>query len=281
LPLVTPGGHGLGYQRDLSDHRDLLFDARKVAVSVGSTGGLTPDQLPSIWDQLQLGSCTAHGSLRAFVALLMRLGITLPTAPAGGAPFSRLEQYWNSRSLEGSTATDSGAQVRDAIKALSKFGVAAEILWPYVPSQFATKPQASVESASKTNVALTYHRIVVGSAGKPIRVALANKQVVVYGFNVPDYFEDGSWDPASGEPLPLPRPGTTYIGGHCVAATYFNFSSQLVSGPYYTGRRGNFFTSDNSWNTSWGMEGRFNIDAEWFNPARGLVSDVWVIDTAR
>lgn len=289
MPILTPAGHGMGYLRDLPDHRDKPYVALKERISgaVATQGGLTDDQLPRIWNQLSIGSCTAHGSLRAFVALLMQLGITLPTleppVPGQGnsAPFSRLEQYANTRILEGTLSTDSGAQVRDAIKALKKYGVAAETLWPYNVANFAVRPTNSVSASGLANEALSYHRITVGGPGAPMRTALANKRVIVIGFNVPESFEDGTWDPSSGEPLPLPGPSENFIGGHCVGLRWFNFASTLVSGPYYTGRRGNFFTADNSWDESWGMNGRFNIDAEYFNPSRGLASDFWVLDSAK
>jgi hypothetical protein len=286
--LVTPSGHGLGYSRDLPDHRDRKYDAAAKKVVIGTTGGLRPGQLPPIWNQQTLGTCSAHGSLRAFCALLMKLGVALPTPPpptapgqGNAAPFSRLEQYWNSGVIEGDPTQDSGRQVRDAIKALGQYGVAPESAWPYVVANQPVDPGPAVESEGRTHVALTYERIVVGGPGAPMRTALSNGQVIVIGFNVPSSFEDGSWDPSSGAPLPLPGPGESFIGGHCVALTYYDFSQTLVSGPYFTGRSGSFFTADNSWDTSWGMEGRFNIDSGYFDPANGLASDFWVLDTAK
>ena len=264
---------GYGWIPQMPDHRDRYFGLEEpilTPMQVPSTGGLAPDELPPIWNQGQLGACTAHGSLRAFLAEAMRQGLSLPM-------LSRLQQYYDTRSIEGTTSTDSGGTIRDAIKALATYGCAPESEWPYDVSRFADPPPASVMSDARQHMAISYQQIVVGGPGAPMRTALSRKLVIVKGFPVPDYFEDGSWDPASGEPLPLPGPNTQFIGGHCTATTFYDFSGTFISTPSTNRRVRPYFTDDNSWDTTWGMAGRFNIDAEWFSPGRGLASDLWVI----
>lgn len=264
--------HYGGWLPDTPDHRDRIFNLTasiRQAHELAPTGGLTPGELPPIWNQLTIGSCTAHGSLRGFLAWAIQEGLSLPM-------LSRLMQYFDSRRLEGTTATDSGAQVRDAIKALAAFGCCPESEWAYDIAKFAVQPPADCYTAARQHVAFSYHRILPNAGGAPMRTALAAKKVIVYGFPVPAYFEDPSvWDPASGEPLPLPGPADQFIGGHCVAATSYDFSCPFTSGPYGSYRQPPFFTSDNSWDETWGMRGRFNIHADWF---KQLASDLWVFD---
>ena len=259
-----------GWVPDLKDHRDHVYNLTASIArpsELPPKGGLTPDELPLIWNQGTLGSCTAHGSLRAFCAEAMKQGVSLPVPPAGGAPLSRLMQYYDTRAVEGTTGSDSGGQVRDAIKVLATDGVAPESDWPYNPEMFTVKPAAGCYTAAKQYMSVRYQSVLVGGPGAPMRTALHNKLAIVFGFPVPTYFEDPSvWDPASGEPLPLPGPFDEYIGGHCVAATSYDFTGRVP-----------FFHVDNSWGQMWGMAGRFNMDARWFDPQRGLAGSLWVI----
>ena len=50
--------------------------------------------------------------------------------------------YYNERVLEGSTGSDSGAQIRDGIKTVVREGFCPEAEWPYDTDAFATKPSA-------------------------------------------------------------------------------------------------------------------------------------------
>jgi C1A family cysteine protease len=224
--------------------------------------------VPPIWDQGQLGSCTAHGSLRAFVTEAMRQGITLPKAPAGGAPLSRLAQYFWTRDLEGTTSYDAGGTVRDAIKVLATSGAAPESEWPYTISRFTSPPSQQATSDATQHMAVKYQSVKVGGPGAPIRTALAQGVAVTFGFSVPQSFQDGSWDAAT-EVLELPGPNESFVGGHCVALTGYDFSCTDFPAP--------FFWADNSWGTSWGQKGRFRMHFDWFDPARGLADDLWVV----
>ena len=265
---------GFGWKPDLPDHRDQIFNlAERVSLglSLPAQGGLTADQLPPIWNQGQLGSCTAHGSLRAYLAEAMKQGLQLPM-------LSRLMQYYDSRRLEGTTAYDAGAQVRDAIKALATYGCAPESEWPYDVSQFAVQPPDAVYADAAKHMAFKYQRIVLPGPGAPMRTALLSGHAIAFGFPVPRYFEDPSvWDPASGEPLPLPGPGDYFIGGHCVACVAYDFSCKFASGPAVSYRYPPFFECDNSWGAEWGQAGSFNLHFDWFDANRGLASDLWVI----
>src|SRR5581483_4945668 len=132
-----------------------------------------------------------------------------------------------------------------------------------------------------------YQSIVLGGPGAPIRTALASGLAVVFGFSVPQSFEDGSWDPGT-EVLALPSPAEGFIGGHCVALTGYDFSCAHHPVPY--------FIADNSWGGAWcgawggtapdgkasgGYAGRFALDYRWFSPFDGLASDLWVIQAVK
>jgi C1A family cysteine protease len=265
----------------MADHRDRYFHLEEPILTpyqLAAEGGIDASHKPPIWNQLRLGSCVPHGSIRAFLTEMIRQGASLADLPM----LSRLFVYAEGRKMEGTDlSVDSGMVVRDAIRVLATQGVPLETEWPYSdakPGPFQDEPPAGVVQDARQHMAVKYQQIIVGGPGAPMRTALSKGLAIVMGFPVPDYFEDASvWDPASEEPLPLPGPDTQYIGGHCTAVMRWNFSGRFVSTPTTNRRVRPYFTNDNSWDTPWGMGGSFNIDAEWFSPRRGLASDLWVI----
>lgn len=252
-----------GWKPDLPDPRDRIFNLEeevKMAHQLPTKVDLAP-HMPPIWDQGQLGSCTGHGVARVVEHRAMQEGEDY------GTP-SRLFIYYEERAIEGTVHSDSGAQIRDGIKVIAGDGAPAETDWPYDISQFAVKPLQQVYDDAVKHKAVIYKRIIPGGRGAPIRTALAAGNPIVFGFSVPQYFEDGSWDPTS-QPLPLPGPNDYFIGGHCVVLSGFDFERKRFSV--------NACQADNSWNRSWGMDGRFWFDAGWFDPNNGLTSDFWVV----
>jgi len=254
---------GYGWHPDQPDGRDHLYHEHNLVAQANQlplTSMIPTTRTPPIWSQLQLGSCTAHGALRIYMIEAIRQGLGLPM-------LSRLFNYWTSGELEGTAGQDVGRQVRDAVAALARFGACQESIWPYLESQEPVQPPSEAFTLARRHMAVRYQRIIIG-AGAPIRTALHSGQAVAFGFSVPQYFEDGSWDPTT-DPLPLPTPYDGFIGGHCVALTGYDFSRTQF--PV------NAFLVDNSWGVDWGLGGRFWIDARWFDPSRGLAADLWTI----
>lgn len=267
--------HAMGWTHQRKDHRDRSFNAEEriwQAHQLPSAASIWP-HVPSIWNQLTIGSCTAHGTLRAFLIEAIKQGLTVPM-------LSRLMQYWDTRAVEGTTATDAGGTVRDAIKVLAADGCCPESEWPYDVDKFAIKPPAECYAEARQHMSIKYQAVTVGGPGAPIRSALANGLAVAFGFSVPQSFEDGSWDPST-QVLPLPSPGEGFIGGHCVALTGYDFSCTNHPVPY--------FVADNSWGEGWGgtwdgdgcKGGRFALDYRWFDPWIGLADDLWVIQEVK
>lgn len=255
--------NGKGWNPQRPDHRDLSYNAEERIVAahlLPAKFDLWP-HVPPIWDQGNIGSCTAHGSLRAYMTEAIRQGENVPA-------LSRLMQYYDARALEGSTGADSGAQVRDAIKVLATVGCAPEVDWPYDTARFAEQPPQTAYIDAQKYMSVKYQAVTLGP-GAPMRTALANGLAITFGFSVPPSFEDGSWDPAT-EVLPVPGPTEGFIGGHCVTITGYDFTRRDYP-PH--------FIVDNSWGTGWGFGGRFRMDARWFSS--GLATDLWCIQRVR
>lgn len=256
-----------GWIPDLPDHRDRIYNLEENILAAHQLPGkvdLSP-QMPPIVDQGQLGSCVGNGVARCLEYEAARQGEPMVTP-------SRLFIYYGARAIEGTVGQDAGAQIRDGIKVVASDGTPPETDWPYDISQFAVKPSAEAYVAATGHEAIQYRSIVVNGPGAPMRTALAAGLPIVFGFSVPASFEDGSWNPAT-SPLPLPGPADQIIGGHCVVITGYDFTCTKFAVPA--------FQCDNSWGADWGTAGRFWMAWDWFDPWRGLASDLWVIERVK
>src|SRR5438309_7176773 len=122
-----------GWIPDLPDHRDLLFAAPSpIQKDYPPKADLT-EKCPPVYDQGELGSCTGNAIAGAIEFDLLKQKLTDFTP-------SRLFIYYNERVIESTTASDSGAQIRDGIKSVASVGVCAESEWPYDVAKFADKP---------------------------------------------------------------------------------------------------------------------------------------------
>ena len=103
------------------------------------------DKCPPVYDQGQLGSCTANAIGAALQFDQKKQGKTdfIP---------SRLFIYYNERLIEGSVDSDSGAQIRDGVKSVVKQGACKEDpTWPYDIDKFTKKPsKAAYEQGRRT-----------------------------------------------------------------------------------------------------------------------------------
>jgi C1A family cysteine protease len=202
---TTPRGHGLGMVPDEVDNRDFTYDVIEGLTSYEFVDLAKHDAMPPVWNQGPLGSCTAHGTLCCFLWASAVAGVNDPM-------LSRLQLYYNTRVIEGTVSEDSGAQIRDAIKATTK-GIAPETDWPYDTSKFAeTPPQTAVKDA-KDNLALEYRR--VHKTTSAIQSCLSEGYPVDIGVTLYESFE--SEEALFSGYVPMPSDGEQVLGGHCMA----------------------------------------------------------------
>jgi C1A family cysteine protease len=239
-----------GWIPDLPDARDLLF-----APPPEHAQGLPPSidlrsKMPPVYNQGQLGSCTANAIAGAVEFTEMGEG-------EGEATPSRLFIYYGERQIEGTVGQDSGAQIRDGIKVIATTGVPPETDWPYDITKFAEQPpQQAYQDAAKSK-AIQYLSV----APNYLKGALAVNFPVVIGFTVYSGFE--SPEVAQTGVLNLPQRGEQVVGGHAVLVVGYDDASQR-------------FTVRNSWGEGWGQAGYFTMPyAYLLNPS--LSSDFWTI----
>jgi C1A family cysteine protease len=239
------------YVPDLPDHRDYGygehgFRAAVVPRHVDLRGGCS-----AIKYQGQLGSCTGNSLAGA---------VEFETRRAGRKPpdLSRLFIYYCERAIEHTTRSDSGAQIRDGIKALATQGVCPESEWPYVIAHFRRKPTLQ-----------DYKDAAAYKIGKYMRLASRDDMVnclaagfpFVFGFSVYESFESAAV--AQTGVVPMPAKTERCLGGHAVYAVGYNLDTDTV-------------LVANSWGTGWGQSGFFTMPFAYLLDTN-LAEDFWCL----
>ena len=241
-----------GWQPDLPDQRDHLYAAPLAAIGLVPAKADLRSQCPPVYNQGQLGSCTANAIAAAvqFDRLKQKISDFVP---------SRLFIYYNERVMEHSVASDSGAQIRDGIKSVGAQGDCPETEWPYVIAKFKTKPPARCYSDALQYKAVLYQR-VTQTLGQ-LKGCLASGFPFVFGFTVYESFE--STQVAKTGHASLPKSGEQTVGGHAVVGVGYDDAKQ-------------WFIVRNSWGDGWGMKGYFTLPYAYVTDDN-LASDFWTV----
>lgn len=215
--LVLPNGFGHGWRRDTPDHRDHALSMKlKAPKPLPDTKWLKPDALPKVRDQGNLGSCTGFSITGALMW-------SYKAKRANDVALSPLYAYFRARVLEASVKEDSGAELRDVVKAASDAGVSLEKYWPYKEDKFAHAPTKTADANAKSHqVAVGYYScglIEVNGVKRPASPAetLENiLQALNADMAVPGGFSCfANLDQAAGDGrIPMPGPKDALQGGH-------------------------------------------------------------------
>lgn len=243
-----------GWLKDLPDHRDIPY----LAIRPMSMAPIElPDKVdlklncPPIYQQANLGSCTAQAIIAAYEMELIKQE-DLPNAS-----FSTLFLYYNERVMEGTVELDAGAYIRDGVKSINKTGICLEETWPYIISKFREKPPPNCYEEA------LYHQSILYASVSPniyeIMLAMADGYPVIFGFTVYESFE--SDEVTRTGIMPFPKSGERAIGGHAVLAVGYNREKQHL-------------IVRNSWGKTWGDAGYFYMPFSYINK---LARDWWII----
>ena len=242
-----------GWIPDLPDQRDIPFLAprailRKLPLKID----LRP-KCPPVYDQGELGSCTANAIGAAFEFELIRQKPIEDFVP------SRLFIYYNERVIEHTVDSDSGAQIRDGMKSINKQGVCQEPLWSYEIQKFMIKPSTPCYTEALKHQALSYHR--VPQTLNQMKGCLLEGFPFVFGFTVYESFESAAV--AKTGKLNMPKKNESVVGGHAVVAVGYDDTSKR-------------FIVRNSWGAAWGIKGYFTIPYDYLLDDN-LANDFWTI----
>jgi C1A family cysteine protease len=237
------GGEMYGWRPDLKDERDYQF---KVPLFSRLLLPLSVDlrsSCPPVYDQGNLGSCTAN-AIAGHLDFNRKLEGETFIFP------SRLFIYYNERVIEGTTNSDAGATIRDSIKTVAKQGACSETEWPYIISKFASKPLSKCYTDAVQYEALTYLRITSQTG---MKTCLAQGYPFVCGISVYQSFEsttDGN--------IPMPQKGESLLGGHAIMIVGYDSNGWIFR---------------NSWG-NWGQQGYGRLPFKYLSK---YGSDFWTL----
>lgn len=301
-----------GWKKQAVDLRDDLFRVKLhpafQATPLPSKIDLRP-QCPPVDDQGELGSCTSQmfSAMVEFneriqfaraAQILPQVSITgiqqasdgsiafqtvvslpQPSTPIPIPPIlrklihaSRLFEYYATRLIEGTVNEDSGASIRDTIKAGVKYGVCDETLWPYDVRKYTVNPPKNVWDEATGHKIASYHAISDGDV-TTIKTILASgvPYLVGFGFAVFDYML--SIEMSRSGVLPRPGPKESMQGGHAVCLC--GYDSTMIMPDKSKGA----FLVRNSWGPNWGLNGYYWM-AENYVADPKLCNDFWVVKSA-
>lgn len=244
-PISIPKFH---LKKDAVDKRDYLYRPTLTLAQIRDYVDLREYCTP-IETQSNLGSCTGQAIAGAIEFLDKKAGKQVD--------ISRLFIYYYERLIEGTINYDSGAAIRDGIKAVYHYGSSLENLWPYDIAKFKTEPTlTAINDAANRKVTL-YQRVLDFNGCID---ALNNGYPIIVGFVVYSSFLKITSNGIMQYPN---KRRESVLGGHAV----------LIVG--YDKRRQCFIVR-NSWGSNWGDKGYFYMP---FNVIKDTAMswDFWIV----
>jgi C1A family cysteine protease len=199
-------------------------------------------------EQGNLGSCTANAVVGMYEMLLKH-------EKNYELYLSRLFVYYNSRLLEETVSSDSGAYLADVIRAVSHYGICAEVLWPYRVDNFAVKPSEDCYADGLKRTIKDYYKL---SKLSDILDALNHNRLVAIGFEVFENFKELE----SPYTLALPQSNQLAIAGHALFLVGYDLDKKLL-------------LAKNSFGSNWADHGYCWIS---FDYAIAYIVDMWTFD---
>lgn len=252
------------YRQDKADKRDVKFSTDILPhseVILPKTIDLRP-KCPPVYDQGELGSCTANAGCTCRYLLMNNPQIDL----------SRLFLYYNERGLEGNVKKDDGATLRDTCKSIYKLGVCEEKYMPYNEEKF-SQPPSRTAYINANNYKITAYKSL--STLDEIKQNLAfRQQPVLLGMDVYESFE--SDETARTGIMRMPGKNEKKLGGHAVLVVGYNNIKKRHKYVTMNTYRYGYLIVRNSWGSNWGDNGYFYMPYDYANPE--YTYDYWIME---
>jgi C1A family cysteine protease len=216
-------------KKQTEDERDYIYQDNLL--DVPTTYFLNDVEMiqSPILDQGNIGSCLQNAVYVLFY-ILSKSNISL----------SRLQLYMTTRSIDGSSLTeDTGSTVRGCMKAISKYGLCDEKIWPYNVLNFdKLAPSNAFKDLYKLN---EFVYTFIKQNVKSIKQVLSLGNPVVVGILVYSSFENNNASQYGVISLPDIN-NEKLLGGHAILLIGYDDVKQI-------------FKFQNSWGVGWGDKG--------------------------
>jgi len=198
-------------------------------------------------DQGYLGSCVAEATTSAYELMVRQ------EYPDKFTELSVLFVYYNARLFENNLRTNSGANIRSAMKAGKEYGLCRNDLWPYDIAKFDQEPPPAAYADALDRTISEYWRVPDNTT--TVDTINQNRPVVI-GMAIYSSFLSVNTD----NPV-VPEPSDTdyFEGGHAMVIVGYDLAQRQ-------------FLVKNSFGTGWGMNGYCWIPFEY---ARQYVFERW------
>ena len=255
-----------GWRPDTPDGRDKIVGLDRIA-SLPQSLDLRSG-FPPCYDQGDLGSCTANAIAGVMEFDQIKQKLAYEFTP------SRMFIYYQERVIEGDVASDSGAMIRDGIKAVNSYGAPPESDWPYDIEKFQDEPPKVAYTDARFHKALEYARVPISLPY--VKAVLAQGFPIVWGFTVYDSFMTDQV--AATGVVPIPDMGDeSVLGGHATVICGYNDVPWVDKATGHKLPQGLIIR--NSWGHEWGLNGYFIMPYMYVNPSYS--DDYWQIDVVK
>lgn len=209
------------------DPRDFKYQAKSTAladkVDLRAWAGL-------VENQGNLGSCTGSAMSDAY-----ELSVKMKY-PDRWTELSKLFVYYNSRVFDDTLEEDQGSYLRDTLKAVKKFGICKEDIWPYEISRFNQQPTPRAYVDAQTRTVTVYENLY---NNREMMEVLNSRRPVIIGMTIFSGFDDLDKDNSV---VAMPRVTDTSTGNHALCLVGYDLPQKK-------------FLAKNSYGVNWGDSG--------------------------
>jgi C1A family cysteine protease len=174
---------------------------------------------------------------------------------------SRLYIYYNTRALQGTVPSDSGASLRTTMKSLALYGACPETIWPYFRENLYTRPSDICFADGDKRQALNYASVPLNLNSMK---SILQSHPFILGIAVYESFMTAQVASTGNVPIPNVR-RERLLGGHAVCVIGYNDARQCL-------------IVRNSWGIYWGDKGNFYLPYKYATNTM-LSFDPWVLYT--
>lgn len=250
----------MGWLPSLPDVRDksvanIIGDSKlSDGTTIVPTWEISRTLFSPVEDQKSIGSCTANaavGIMEYYQRAMSNKHVNL----------SRLFLYKTTRNLMGVTG-DTGAYLRDTMKAMRLFGVLPEEDYQYRTNDFDKEPEAKHYAMASNYKTSAYFRVdLPGMSPQDILLAIKVRLLrgcpLMFGFSCYESINQNA-DPD----IKIPEHGERQVGGHAMVITGYDDTKKR-------------FSVRNSWGLYWGSYG-YGTLPYWYLEMNQM-SDIWGI----